>query len=284
MSTERAPRLSFAGHDMVVESNPETGKRMKFYSRAANTEYWTEFWAEREAEEPYDRALRGHLPFQLRATFRRWVKPAARVLEAGCGLAHFTVACAAQGYRAEGLDWSAKTIQRLRERFPRIPWHVGDVRKLEFDDGVFDALYSPGVCEHFEEGPRQILAETRRVLRPGGIAVISTPCFNPWLQTRSARFCVRGRPSGEFYQYAFTQDGMGRLLERLGFELLQVRPYASLLTMVDYAGWKLPQPGTKPLAVTMDLAVKVFAVAMDYTPAIYREYGTCCIWVARRAD
>lgn len=256
------------GHLIVVENNPETGKRMKYYSQAADVEYWTNLWT--NTNEPYDRALRGHLPHHLRATFRRKVKPGARVLEAGCGLAHFTVAAHALGYQAEGLDWSEKTIQRLRERFPHIPWHVGDVRSLEFDDCVFEAVLSPGVCEHFEEGPTQILAETRRVLRPGGIAVIAAPCFNPWLQARSAQFSVRGQPIGEFYQYAFTPDGMSRLLERLGFELLQIYPYSALMTMTEFAGWKIPRLVAMPLAV-----------AMDYAPVI-RERGYCSAWVARR--
>lgn len=253
---------------IVVEDDPETGRRMKYFSRRASVEYWTELW-ESAARQPYDRERRGHLPHQLRETFSRWVKPAARVLEAGCGLGHFTVAARALGHRAEGLDWSEETIARLRGRFAEIPWHVGDVRQLAFPDATFDAVYSPGVCEHFEEGPTRILAETRRVLRPGGIAVISTPCFNRWLQDRADRFPAVPA-GGEFYQYAFSPDGLGRLLERLGFELLQVRPYASLDTMTSFNGWKVPGWATKPLAV-----------AMDYAPVV-RQWGSCCIWVGRR--
>jgi len=283
MHQERVPYSSFEGHDIVVESNSETGKRMKYYSRAADAEYWTELSAHRAKNEPYDRELRGHLPHQLRDTFRRWVKPSARVLEAGCGLGHFTVAAHALGYQAEGLDWSAKIIDRLRELFPQIPWHVGDARKLEFEDGAFDAVYSPGVCEHFEEGPSQILAETRRILRPGGVAVISTPCFNEFLEARSARFSFRGYPSGEFYQYAFTPQGMSQLLKQLRFEVLQVRPYDAFITFTDFAGWKVPQPRTKVLALAIDYAVRALEVTMDYAPVITRKCGSCCIWVARRS-
>ncbi len=270
MKSERyAP--GFDDYDIIVQSDAETGTRMKYYSRPATEEFWTELWTKRAAQQHYDRELRGHLPHQLRATFSRWVKPGAHVLEAGCGLAHFTVAAHALGYRAEGLDWSAKTIERLAQRFPEIPWHVGDVRKLAFDDGAFDALYSPGVCEHFEEGPTQILAETRRVLKPGGIAVISTPCFNRWLQARSARFSSR-KPTGEFFQYAFTVEGMSRLLERLGFEILQLRSYGSLMTMVAFADWEFPKP-----------IMRALEIAMEFTPVV-REWGYSCIWVGRRTN
>ena len=259
-------------HFIIVEASPETGSRLKHYSRAADVQYWDELWGAVAPQEPYSRQLRGHLPHQLRDTFSKWVQPGARVLEAGCGLGHFTVAAHALGYCAEGLDWSEKTIHRLKQLFPHIPWHIGDVRKLEFDDGTFDAVYSPGVCEHFEEGPSRVLAETRRVLRHHGIAVISTPCFNRWLQARETRFSLPGKPIGEFHEYAFTPNGMTRLLERLGFELLQVRPYGSLATMVYFAGWKVPR-----------LAGKLLAVAMDYMP-VSRDWGSCCMWVARRTD
>ena len=270
MNERPTSNLLSNAYEIVVQNDLETGKRMKYYSRAADVEYWTEMWTKLAPDQPYDRQLRGHLPHQLRSTFSKWVKPKARVLEAGCGLAHFTVAAHALGYRAEGLDWSEKTIEQLRARFPDIPWHVGDVRKLEFNDATFDSGYSPGVCEHFEEGPTQILAETRRILRPGGIAVISTPFFNPWLQARSAKFSARGKPTGEFYQYAFSAEGMSGLLERLGFEVVQLHPYGSLSTMLEFAGWKIPQPFVMPLEY-----------AMEYAP-VTRWWGYCCIWVARR--
>jgi SAM-dependent methyltransferase len=258
-----------SGHVVVVEEDAETGRRMKYYSRAADAEYWTDLWNGLAGRQRYDRERRGHLPYQLRQTFARWVERGARVLEAGCGLGHFTVAAHALGYRAEGLDWSDETIRRCRRLFPGIPWHVGDVRKLEFADGAFDAVYSPGVCEHFEEGPTGILGETHRVLRTGGVAVISTPCFNPWLQARSARFAAREH-AGEFYQYAFTQEGMVRLLERIGFEVVQLRPYGAIQTMTLFAGWRVHP-----------LAAKLLAVALDHAPMV-REWGYSCIWVARR--
>ncbi|ETK33484.1 hypothetical protein MPTA5024_24305 [Microbispora sp. ATCC PTA-5024] len=182
-------------------------------------------------------------------------------------MGHFTVAAHARGYRAEGPDWSAETVGRLNARFPAIAWHVGDVRALEFEDGAFDAVYSPGVCEHFEEGPAAILEETRRVPRPGGVAIVVTPCFNRWMRSRPHLFA--GEPSGDFYQFAFSPEGMSRLLGRLGFDVRRVLLYDTVDTLIKFAGWRVPPWAVKPLAV------------MDYLPVL-RDWGRCCVWVARR--
>jgi SAM-dependent methyltransferase len=255
---------------VVIERDPATGPRLKIFSRAADVEYWTELW-ENQRHVSYHREIRGHLPHQLRATFGRWVPPGSRTLEAGCGLGHFTIAASALGFRAEGLDWSTSTIHRLRQQFPQIPWHVGDVRRLQFPDESFDAVYSPGVCEHFEEGPVSVLAETRRVLKTGGIAVVSTPCFNGWLEGRATTLdWGAASHNAAFYEYAFTPEGLARLLAELGFDVLQIRPYAALDTLIRYGGWNVPRSVTRALAFSL-----------DYTPVV-RDWGSTCIWVARK--
>jgi SAM-dependent methyltransferase len=256
---------------VVIEADRATGARLKRYSTAADVDYWTGRW-QAEVNVSYAREQRGHLPHQLRATFCRWVPAGARTLEAGCGLGHFTVAANALGYRAEGLDWSLPTVERLRSTFGSIPWHVGDVRELLFADDSFDAVYSPGVCEHFREGPERVLTETRRVLRPGGIAVVSAPCFNQWLQQRAARFAAY-EPLDEttFFEYAFSPAGMAAVLERLGFRVRQIRPYGALDTLVSYGGWRVPP-----------FLENGLAFALDHTPVI-RNWGSTCIWVAEKA-
>ena len=63
---------------------------------------------------------------------------------------------------------------------------------------------------------------------------------------------------------------MSRLLGHLGFDVLQIRPYAALDTLMRHGGWHVPHR-----------MVNVLAFSMDYVPRI-REWGSTCIWVARK--
>jgi len=49
-----------------------------------------------------------------------------------------------------------------------------DLRALEFEDASFDLVYASHVLEHIDDDARA-LSEVRRVLRPGGVAILPVP-------------------------------------------------------------------------------------------------------------
>ena len=53
-------------------------------------------------------------------------------------------------------------------------WLVADAHPLPFRDAAFDALFAGELIEHLPD-PRPALAEFRRVLRPGGALILTTP-------------------------------------------------------------------------------------------------------------
>jgi hypothetical protein len=73
-----------------------------------------------------------------------------------------------------------------------------------------------------------------------------------------------------FHEYAFTPSGMTAVLETIGFDVLQVRPYAALDTLERFGGWRVPAPLNTALSF-----------GMDYMPVV-RNWGSTCIWVARK--
>jgi SAM-dependent methyltransferase len=85
---------------------------------------------------------------------------------------------AEQGAEVFGIDLSnvvAHQARRNRSEIPH-PLHLmrADIRDLPFADGSFDAVYTMGTIEHIDEYVRAI-DEVRRVLKPGGRAIIGVP-------------------------------------------------------------------------------------------------------------
>lgn len=56
---------------------------------------------------------------------------------------------------------------------PRAMTHA-DIRRLPYRDGAFDAIYCSHVLEHVEDD-RRAMSELRRILAPGGFALLQVP-------------------------------------------------------------------------------------------------------------
>lgn len=155
------------------------------------------------------------------ALIRRHVPRGARVLEAGCGFGEWVTFLSRKGYRAEGLDYSAALVDRLRDTYPDLRWTQGDVRALPYEDKSFDAVVSWGVIEHDEAGPAGALEEFHRVLEPGGVAIVTVPVDSA-AQRRSAEYLYYGgeRPQ-TFFQYFMTKEELHEQVRAAGFQVVE---------------------------------------------------------------
>lgn len=98
----------------------------------------------------------------------------ARVLDAGCGIGYGAAILAGAGTTVTGIDASAEAVATARRECPAGRFVVGDVLRLPFRDGGFDAAVCLEVIEHVPD-PALLVAELARVLRPGGVLFLSTP-------------------------------------------------------------------------------------------------------------
>jgi ubiquinone/menaquinone biosynthesis C-methylase UbiE len=115
--------------------------------------------------------------------------PKARdILEIGCGAARWSIALAANGARAVGLDLSPTQLghaRRLqRKARTRVRLVRGDAERLPFEASTFDVVFSDWGAMTFGD-PYRTVPEAARVLRPGGRLVFATTSpFRALVQSR----------------------------------------------------------------------------------------------------
>jgi ubiquinone/menaquinone biosynthesis C-methylase UbiE len=102
------------------------------------------------------------------------------VLDAGMGPGRLLLALSERGWRVSGVDVSEAMVALAASRVPDAPERLvrASVERLPFPDSSFDAVVATGVLEYVAYSERAI-DELARVLRPGGLAVISIPNPSP---------------------------------------------------------------------------------------------------------
>jgi SAM-dependent methyltransferase len=138
-----------------------------------------------------------------RYEFARPYCVARRVLDAGCGVGYGSAFLGEFATSVVGVDVSEEAIDYARARYGggNVEFAVGDLERLERRDGEFDAVVAFEVIEHLRH-PELFVAEARRLLKPDGVLVVSTPRAD------------RGdeRPENPFHEREFAPDEFERLL------------------------------------------------------------------------
>jgi glycosyltransferase involved in cell wall biosynthesis/ubiquinone/menaquinone biosynthesis C-methylase UbiE len=97
------------------------------------------------------------------------------VLEIGGGMGTDLAQFARHGARVTDVDLSAGHLELARENLALRgltgTFILHDAETLPFDDSAFDVVYSNGVIHH-TPNTRSVICEMRRVLRPGGRAIV----------------------------------------------------------------------------------------------------------------
>ncbi len=144
--------------------------------------------------------------FRKAATLAR-VAAGSAVLDIGArdgGLRRFLP----QGVRYQGID--------IAPEFARPDVLIQDVSQgIPFPDGAYDFVFCIEVLEHVPN-PFGTLAEINRVLKPGGVLVLSVP--NPY-HVKEIIWNVLRIPDRQGHIYGWTRQTMTRLGEMSGFRL-----------------------------------------------------------------
>ena len=103
------------------------------------------------------------------------VRPPASVLDVGCGWGTNLEALETAGYQAAGLDISRRILDAL-DRPGRNLIEADLNRAAPADAKLYDVVFALDVIEHLDDD-RSAVRRLSRLLRPGGLAVISVPAL-----------------------------------------------------------------------------------------------------------
>ncbi|HEV7508763.1 MAG TPA: class I SAM-dependent methyltransferase [Thermoanaerobaculia bacterium] len=206
-------------------------------------------------------------------------EPPKAVLDVGTGTGFLALLLSEMGHRVKGLDLSPGMVEQARrnaaERGLTAEFAVGDAETVPEPDEAFDVLVNRNVLWTLPR-PEKAVADWKRVLKPGGLAVvIDGDWFDNPFSYRAKRFLghllvavtrfenlwaadrrLRSGYDGGF-DYALPLKGPGnrlkfpRILAEAGFTDVQVR----LMPEVDRA-----ERAAKTLAMRLNQPHEFFAV------------------------
>lgn len=168
---------------------------------------------------------RSYSPARLLDVLRRFLPSSGPVLELGSAPGRWLAWIERNlNVPTVGIDLDAEGTRLSRRLFPGLRVLRGDAMSLPFPDQSFAASFSLGLVEHFED-PTQILRETFRVVRPGGMVICSVPNLGAgtllnwhWRATAPENFTTH-RP--------FTLAELAGLVQGAGFSVVH-REYNGL--------------------------------------------------------
>ena len=171
--------------------------------------------------------------FALRRAFLlAHVAPGDSVLDLGCGAGEFSAELLGAGAAPIAVDVAGEALRRAREGVPGLDarlWRSGE--PLPVEDAGADAVWAGEVIEHVAD-VAPWLSEARRVLRPGGTLLLTTPDHGPGtllaLALSPRRFAAHFEPRSDHVRF-FSRRTLGELLGDLGFEVAELRSRRSTI-------------------------------------------------------
>lgn len=149
-----------------------------------------------------------------------------KILDVGCAAGFFLHTAKQHGWEPYGVEPSRWMAEWGNERFG-LSILPGFLKEAKYENNQFDAVTMWDVLEHTPD-PMSELAETNRILKPGGILVINFPNIGSKLARLAGRrwwFIL------SVHLYHFTPQTITRMLELNGFEVLSIRRHYQTLNL-----------------------------------------------------
>ncbi len=254
------------------------------HAEEAPTDAGTYFDARaRDYDAEYDKPTGYALRSRMEAVLEFVGDGSGEVLDAGMGAGRIVAALAERGWSVSGIDASKEMVVHARERLQgsAVRFKQGKIELLPFAGDSFDVVVATGVLEY--SNVEAALRELGRVLRPGGVAIVSYP--NPgnlyWLWRTHVWYVAVGAAKRILHQPALAfprpspkleAASFCRLLESAGLEP-ERRRHTSFLV--------LPSPFDKLFPRTAERLGRVFE---QKRTRLGRRLAGQVVYTARKLD
>ncbi len=215
----------------LVSQNSLTDDQLRVVDDEADF-YGKQYWLGHQADDLGFPDIQARARADLTERNLHWLKtllkyrlPPGRTVEIGCAHGSFVALMRVAGFDASGVEMSRWVVEFGRRAFG-IPVEVGPVENVAIEAGSLDAVALMDVLEHLPD-PLSTMRHCLGLLKPGGLLLIQTPCFEP-----DMRFDALVRDRAAFLEqlkadehlYLFTRDSVRELFARLGASHLAFEP------------------------------------------------------------
>ena len=186
------------------------------------------------------------------------------LLEIGCGDGSRLLALEKRGWSVVGQEIDPKAAENCRSKGLLV--HTAKIDELGFSPGSFDVILMAHVLEHLHR-PVEFLAECRKLLKPGGRLVLSTPNImslghfiykKNWLHLDPPRHLI-----------IHNRNSLAGVLRAAGFERVSIRTVSlncELVAMhsrdLRYIGWTEMNSMSRVDKEIVPLLMQIFAAIL----------------------
>lgn len=156
---------------MVSQNSPaSTGQVIEHFDKMSTKGDWSRLY------HSFD-GVNYHFHVRRNRVLELLPEKLGRVLDVGCGPGVMTEVVLERGGVFDGVDLSPEMVREAKEKLghlPNVSFAEGNIETINAPDNSYDQLICMAVIEYLNT-PDKAMAEMARVLKPGGIAIITMP-------------------------------------------------------------------------------------------------------------
>ena len=211
---------------------------------------------------------------------RKQLGKSPHILDVGCGTGA-NLEMLAQFGDAEGVDVSPEALAFCRQRGLQNV-RQGEAEQLPYDDGSFDLVTGLDVVEHLDDDVAG-LREMRRVLRPGGYALLFVPAF---------MFLWGVQDDISHHRRRYTRAGLEQVVRSAGFEI-ERSSYANITffgpillgrLLMRASGFRPASENNLTIGALNGIFGRILGAESFILRHVNLPFGVSAICIARRID